>query len=344
MGVTYSADKEKTQWFDPRFKQIQTELDQHHPNNTNAILTWSNNLNAFIVHSYSDTNKGEILVYFPKNKKTVVHTNFNQGLEELTLPRSQVVRYLSSDGIEHESYLHLPSNKNNKIPAIIMVHGGPWDRFNNELNPEAAYLAMSGFAVMRVNFRGSTGFGRNYLLAGINQISEIMLDDIADASKWLIQNHNIDPARVFIMGSSYGGYAALMSTVRHPDLYAAAAAKAAPLDLNAQMKRFKQKDMLIALDHWQVATGGLDKNNLKNRSPINNPDKLKSRYLLFHGEHDNVIPVDQLTAFTKAAKKAGVDINSHVLRNEGHSFTSFNTRMYYLNSIIAHFNQTTAPN
>lgn len=342
VGVSYLKSDTVSVWFDERFQKIQSILDEQYPKRTNIIMQWTADLSKILLRSSSSNSLNRYYVYYTE-KNRIVRFSEETALDLANVPASTVVHYSSLDGTQHEGYLTLPPNSSSEspLPTVVIVHGGPWARYINDYNVCSAYFVSKGFAVLRVNFRGSIGFGSKYLNAGAKNLSELMLDDIADGAKWAIDKGYADPDRLYIMGVSYGGYAALMSTVRHPNLYAAAVSFAAPLDLLAQMKSYKVKKNYYAFDVWTSAVGNFktDKKALRRASPIHNIDNMKVPFLIFHGEDDGIVSVKQAKQYKKSLAKAGKKNSVYILRDEGHGFDHTSNYLYYAEKSLRLFNQ-----
>jgi len=340
LGMTYVADRAKSVWFDERMQTVQDVLDRRYKEDNNILWDWSSDLEKFLVYQQSSQHAGRVLSYLPEKKRIGVQADAKALLEGAVIPPTQTVHYSSADGTQHESYLTLPvGERSQPLPTVIMVHGGPWARYTNDYNADAAYFVTRGYAVLQVNFRGSTGFGRDYLLAGIKQIDSLMLDDIADGAKWAVAKKYTDPKRIYIMGTSYGGYAALMSTVRHPKLYRAAASLAAPLNLVTQIADYKKNDNHFAYAFWNYAVGDLKKGKkqLKKMSPVFNLNKLHTPFILFHGEDDGIVSVKQVREFEKQLKKSKLKPKIRVIKGEGHGLDSSSNQIYYIESALRLF-------
>ncbi len=343
IGLTYLKDSVTSVWFDDRFTKIQSNLDKHYPNSINTIMQWSDDLSKVVVNSSRTNNRGKHYVYYPLEKRIVFQSIAEYYLPENTIGSTQTVHYQSEDGVSHEGYLTLPNNVENitNLPVVIFVHGGPWSRYHLNYDPEVAFFSSKGYAVLRVNYRGSEGFGKNYLHAGIKNLSKLMIDDIATAAKWMIEQKYADPNRVFIMGSSYGGYAAFMSALRYPSLYSGIVAYASPLNFNDQFKHLKKKKRHYAYDFWKNAVGDpvKEKQQLYNQSPLTHIKNIKVPFLAFHGEDDDIVPASQMKKLKSLLKKHKLDGEAHILRNEGHGFNYISNHVYYVEKALRFFEQ-----
>jgi dipeptidyl aminopeptidase/acylaminoacyl peptidase len=204
---------------------------------------------------------------------------------------------------------------------VVNPHGGPWARDHWGFNPEAQFLANRGYAVLQMNFRGSTGYGRRFWEASFGQWGLAMQDDVTDGVHWLIDQGIADPARIAIYGGSYGGYATLSGIVGTPDLYAAAIDYVGVSNLLTFMSTIPPywKPLLEKM-YCMVGDPERDHDRLVATSPALNADKIKTPLFIAQGAHDprvNKAESDQMVA---ALKKRGIDVDYLVKDNEGHGF------------------------
>lgn len=336
VGAGYKKEKFSQVWFDDRFNSVQNDIDERYPKSNNIIFSWVNDLSKFLVYSEVSGHHGKVYIYEKNTNKMIRLADFGEAFGEFTLPEMQVVEYQSDDGISHEAYLSLPRSyvDGEPVPFVVMVHGGPWHRYIWEYDPESAYFASRGYGVLRVNFRGSTGFGQSYMKAGAKKISSLMIDDIASATSWAIDNKYADSKRTYIMGTSYGGYAALLSLARYPKLYAAASSLSAPLDVVAQIKEYKKEKAFFAYEYWNYAVGDVkkDKKRLAAMSPINLIAGMKAPFQVFHGENDQTVSVKQVERFKSVMEKKGVRGKVRIIKDEGHGLSYLSNRVFYVES------------
>ena len=243
-------------------------------------------------------------------------------LKEDQLAHMKPIEYQSRDGLTIHGYLTLPLGREAKnLPVVINPHGGPWFRDTWGFNPEVQFLANRGYAVLQMNFRGSTGYGRKFWEASFKQWGQKMQDDITDGVQWLVKQGIADPKRVAIYGGSYGGYATLAGVTFTPDLYAAAVDYVGVANMFTFMKTIPPywKPFLDQM-HAMVGDPEKDKALLEAASPVMHADKIKTPLFVAQGAHDprvNKAESDQMVA---ALKKRGVDVEYMVKENEGHGF------------------------
>ena len=249
----------------------------------------------------------------------------------------QPIKFTARDGLPLHGYLTLPPyrSKQQKLPLVVLVHGGPYglsDQWGYDF--EVQLLASRGYAVLQVNFRGSPGYGLEFQVAGIGEWGGKMQDDITDATRWVIHQGIVDPTRICIYGSSFGGYAALMGAIREPDIYQCAVGYSGIYDL---------EDLFVRGSIQSTARGesyldqvlGQDEIELVKRSPYYQADKIRAKVLLAHGRKDNIAPYKQVKNMRKALVKAGNEPEYFIERREGHGFFGQESRVRYYKKLLA---------
>ena len=194
----------------------------------------------------------------------------------------------------------------------------------------AQFFASRGYAVIDPNFRGSIGFGKSHLSQGFGELGGTMIDDIVDAADWAVSEGIADPENVFVIGSSYGGYAALMSAIRYPDRFSGLVAHASVTDLRAHIKSLKKKGATFAYEYWEewVGDSRSDKKALRASSPLYQIENLTVPHLLFHGAKDRIVDVEQTERLEEALLDRGRDANVKFLANTGHTFGQPSAHLY----------------
>jgi dipeptidyl aminopeptidase/acylaminoacyl peptidase len=217
-----------------------------------------------------------------------------------------------------------------------MPHGGPYGvRDTADYNQEVQFLANRGYAVVQPNFRGSESYGEEFYKKGEGQIGRAMQDDLDDAVDWLSKEGTVDPSRVCIVGSSYGGYAALWGVIRNPERYRCAASFAGVTDFASQLKYSKRGMESRHARDWQSIIKGDEDFKLDTVSPAKNVDRLNRPILLIHGDDDDIVPISQHNTMMAALKKAGKTAESHVYKNEGHNMSDVANQKDWLERLEA---------
>ena len=312
-------------FFDTETKKIYDRV-QKEVGDLNENIPWSTKAeDKFIVRVYSDRSLGAYYIYDKTADKLTKITDIGPWLKADELANMNPVEYQSRDGLKIQGYLTLPNGYTmetaKKLPVVINPHGGPWARDSWGFNPEIQFLANRGYAVLQMNFRGSTGYGKKFWEASFKQWGLTMQDDVSDGVKWLVDKGIADQKRVAIYGGSYGGYTTLMGIVKEPDLYAAAVDYVGVANMFTFMNTIPPywKPMLDMF-HEMVGDPKKDSTYLASVSPAFHADKIKTPLFIAQGANDprvNKAESDQMVA---ALKKKGVVVEYMVKDNEGHGF------------------------
>lgn len=320
--VDYVTWKPERHVFDPVMADIYADLASQLPGYEVALQSATRDESRFVVAAYSDRTQGSRYLYDRESRRLTKLGDIQPGLAESDMAPMKPVHYVARDGLRIEAYLTLPVGREAKnLPVIIHPHGGPWARDVWGFSPEIQLLANRGYAVLQMNFRGSTGYGRKFWEASFMQWGKTMQDDITDGVEWLKQQGIADPARIAIYGASYGGYATLAGIAFTPDLYAAAVDYVGVANLFTFMDTIPPywKPFLDSM-HEMVGNPERDKDLLHAASPVFFVDRIKTPLFVAQGALDprvNKAESDQIVA---ALKARGVDVEYMVKDNEGHGF------------------------
>jgi dipeptidyl aminopeptidase/acylaminoacyl peptidase len=234
----------------------------------------------------------------------------------------------SRDGLRLHGYLTLPRGTQGKrLPMVLHVHGGPWlrtawgDPVSSDDAGYAQFLANRGYAVLQVDFRGSTGYGRSFSMAGMEEFAGRMQEDLLDAVRWAVDGGIADPARVAIMGWSYGGYAALTGLAMTPEVFACGVSIAGPTDLASLIESFPPywtPDLSLWHDFVGDPAIAEDREEMKQKSPLYHADKVQRPVLIVHGVRDVRVRVDQSDSMVAALKRAGKAVEYLRIPDMGH--------------------------
>jgi dipeptidyl aminopeptidase/acylaminoacyl peptidase len=244
--------------------------------------------------------------------------------------------YKARDGYGLFGYLTLPPGAGEKnLPLVVLPHGGPESRDTADFDWWSQFLASRGYAVLRPQFRGSTGLGDAHRLAGRGQWGLRMQDDVTDGVTALIEQGIADPERVCIVGASYGGYAALAGAAFTPELYACAISVAGVSDLPEMLahdeKIHGEED--DSSYYWKESIGTRDDPRLGQKSPARYAGNFRAPVLLLHGSNDSVVPFAQSQLMANALKAAGKPHQLITLDSEDHWLSGSVTRIRLLTEI-----------
>jgi dipeptidyl aminopeptidase/acylaminoacyl peptidase len=323
-GLTYHDDRRRTVWLDPERKELQKRIDKALPNTVNNLTDWSDDGNRVMVWSSGGSDPGRYFLLDQKSSKMHPVVDPYPQIEPAQLAPVKAVRYVARDGLSIPAYVTLPLGREAKnLPLVVMPHGGPFARDEWSYDPLVQFLANRGYAVLQPQFRGSTGYGKDFVAKGYGQYGRAMQDDLDDGVDWMMKAGQIDAKRVCIFGASYGGYAAMWGAIRNQDRYRCAASWAGVSDLATQL-RYDRKGFAATryFKEWRTRVAGDPKFDLRTVSPLSFADKLKIPIFIAHGEADKTVPVTQSQTMVTALSKAGADVTSIFYKESGHDFGS----------------------
>jgi dipeptidyl aminopeptidase/acylaminoacyl peptidase len=255
------------------------------------------------------------------NKAALLFTNRPQ-LERANLAKHQPMRYAARDGLTIHGYLSLPPGvEANQLPTVLLVHGGPWHRDRWGFDTVAQWLANRGYAVLQVNFRGSTGFGREHLTASYKQWGAAMHNDLIDAVDWLKAQGIADPDRIGIMGGSYGGYATLAGLTFTPEVFACGVDIVGISNLVTFIESIPPywKPMMSMLTH-RVGDPDTERAMLEDRSPLNHAHRICRPLLIGQGANDPRVKQAESDQIVAAMRERDIPVEYVVYTDEGHGF------------------------
>jgi dipeptidyl aminopeptidase/acylaminoacyl peptidase len=279
------------------------------------------------------TDDGPVYYYaYNRESKSSTLLFSNQPkLEELSLASMEPVAYEARDGLTIHGYLTIPVGLEPKnLPTVLLVHGGPWARDTWGYSPIVQWLANRGYAVLQVNFRGSTGYGKAFLNAGNRQWAATMHDDLIDGVNWLVKQGIADPEKIAIMGGSYGGYATLVGLTYTPDVFAAGVDIVGPSNLVTLMKSIPPYwAPLLANMYHRVGNLETEEEFLKSRSPLFFVDKIQKPLLIGQGANDPRVKQAESEQIVEAMKQAGKPVEYALYTDEGHGFARPENRLHF---------------
>jgi dipeptidyl aminopeptidase/acylaminoacyl peptidase len=280
--------------------------------------------------AYTDDN-GPVATYaYDRKSKKATFLFVNQpALEKARLAAREPVVISARDGVKLVSYLTSPVGVARKnLPMVLYVHGGPWARDQWGYDATAQWLANRGYAVLQVNFRASTGFGKKFLHLGDRQWGGTMQDDLTDAVKWAVAEGIADPKRVAIMGGSYGGYATLAGLTFTPDLYACGVDIVGPSNLKTLLASIPPYWSTIKKT-FDVRMGDMDRDSVLNRkcSPLFHVDRIQKPLLIGQGQNDPRVNVRESDQIVAAMRAKNLPVEYVVYSDEGHGFARPENRM-----------------
>lgn len=305
VGVRYHADVSENLYWNSETKELQTEIDLALPGRMNNIRSSSEDGRRHIVVSSSARQPPQWYLFNVElNQLTLMVEGYPKlPAQELVAPMS--VHLKARDGTALHGYVTRPANAQQPVPLIVLPHGGPSSRDVLDFDYWTQFFASRGWAVLQVNFRGSSGYGNDFLQAGFKRWGLEMQDDLTDAAQYAIHQGIADAKRICIVGGSYGGYAALMGVVKTPELFRCAVSFAGVSDLRKLLEERRQFLGYELGAERQLGSLWSDRDRLKATSPVNHADKIRTPLLMVHGAEDRVVPVEQSRAMVEALRSAG---------------------------------------
>lgn len=332
--LLYSAlwkDKLEKHWFTPEDAKLGRAIDSALPDEANwSVFDMSLHGQAWVIYVSSPINPGAYYVLRNDLKRLRKISDARPHIDLSTTSMPRRVDYQTSEGLALRGYFTPSTRSPGHAPLIVMPHGGPVSRDVMDWDGWAQYFAHRGYAVFQPQFRGSGGFGQTFERLGHGEWGRAMQQDIADGVHALEQAGLVSPDQPrSIVGASYGGYAALAAATMTPDAYQCAISYAGVSDLPRMLRQYDPSDAVDAFvrNIWtqRMNNGRDDETELWHRSPISYIEYLKAPVFLIHGTEDEIVHMDQTTAFYDAAVQAGKQAQILLLDHTGHQIYSDDT-------------------
>jgi dipeptidyl aminopeptidase/acylaminoacyl peptidase len=345
LSVSWVTDKEKEHFFDKDAEAMKKDLKEKLKGYEVGIGSHNKAEDKFMVRTYSDKSRGAYYFYDKATKELKKLADLSPWLNEKDLCDMKPITYKSRDGLTIHGYLTLPKGYDPKnLPVVINPHGGPWARDYWGFNSEVQFLANNGYAVLQMNYRGSTGYGKEFWQSSFKQWGRTMQNDISDGVKWLVDQGIADPKRVAIYGGSYGGYATLAGLTLSPDLYAAGVDYVGVSNMFTFMNTIPPywkplKDMFYEM----VGNPQTDSLMLREVSPVFLVDKIKAPLFVAQGANDPRVNKAESDQIVQALKDRGIDVEYMVKDNEGHGFHNEENRFDFYRSMLAFLDKHLKP-
>lgn len=305
-GVEYVDDLPRAFHLDQAEQKLQSDLAAALPGAAPMIMSRSADHSRLLVRAIYTDHPDQIFLYDKARRSLSLLTPTYAGLDGKVLAAKEKYDYTASDGLRIPGYLTVPAGASRaNMPLVVLPHGGPHGRDDQAFDWWSFFYAARGYLVYQPNFRGSDGYGYNFRSAGYGEWGRKMQDDITEGVKKLIADGLVDPARICIVGGSYGGYAALAGATLTPDLYACAVSVNGVSNLPGMMGETARSSEL-ADDYWEVRLGSRfrDVKALNEVSPAKIAGNAGAPILLIHGKNDTVVPYWQSTQMRDALETA----------------------------------------
>ncbi|MDQ6941671.1 MAG: S9 family peptidase [Candidatus Eremiobacteraeota bacterium] len=274
---------------------------------------------VWLVSSAVDNGSRSFWSYDRETRRATKIFAMRPALDRYTLAAMTPIRYSARDGLTIHGYLSTPPElPPHGLPAVLLVHGGPWVRDAWGYNPYVQWLTNRGYAVLQPNFRGSSGYGKAHLNAGDREWAGAMHTDLLDAKGWLVAQGIADPGRVAIMGGSYGGYATLAALAFAPDAFACGVDIVGPSNLNTLLASIPP--------YWETLRAtftqrmGDTEEFLTAQSPLTKADAIRAPLLIGQGANDPRVKIAESDQIVAAMRRNGQPVTYVVFDDEGHGF------------------------
>ena len=304
------------------------------------VTSMSKDRNKAIIRVEDDRSSPRYWLFDRENNRLVDFLVVWPEIEETDLSQTKPFKFTNSDGVTLHGYFTEANNyTGEKPPLIVLPHGGPiGPRDFWGFDPDVQILSNAGYSVMKINYRGSGGYGRDFLKAGMGEPGRLIQKDIIEATEWIIEQGWVDENRVGIYGASFGGYSAVQAPILRPDLFKVGVSLVGLFDLNMDFREggcqadYGCKNILN--DQWGSSPAERAK-----MSPVNYIEKLKAPVLIVGGEEDNRCPPEQQYALENALKKHNKEYKLIMVPKEGHGFINPENRFMFYREMLEHFNK-----
>ncbi len=330
-SASYVSWKRERHFFDEETKELFDRLNKDLGEYELGITSSNKAEDMYIVRTYSDRSLGAYYLYDKNNDKLEKIHDVSPWLNEDELAKVYPIKYTARDGIIINGYLTLPNGLTPEtakdLPVVVNPHGGPWARDGWGFSPEIQFLANRGYAVLQMNFRGSTGYGREFWEKSFKQWGLAMQNDITDGANWLINEGIADKDLIAIYGGSYGGYATLQGIVVNPTLYAAAVDYVGVSNLFTFLTTIPPYwKPLLDMMYEMVGNPETDSIQFRATSPALNANKIMTPLFVAQGANDPRVNINESDQIVDALRNRGIDVEYLVKDNEGHGFRNEENR------------------
>lgn len=330
-SVFWTGEKVERSGFDPVVSDIYRKLEIQLPDVEVYLTSTDDDESMYIVRTMSDRTRGSYYLYEVAADKLTKIVDVSPWLKEENMAKMKPITYKSRDGLTIHGYLTLPVGVEAKnLPVVVNPHGGPWARDVWGFNPEVQFLANRGYAVLQMNFRGSTSYGRAFWEASFKQWGQAMQNDISDGVRYLVEEGIADQNRIAIYGGSYGGYATLAGVTYTPDLYTCAIDYVGVSNLFTFMETLPPYwEQFRQMMYEMVGDPEKDKEMLEKYSPSLHADQIKTPLLIAQGANDPRVKQSESDQMVKALEEKGIDVRYLLKENEGHGFRNEENRFEF---------------
>ena len=350
LGATINPGYARAYWFendDPLQNSIMQAVQAFNGNlevfDTKEIglVDLSKNRDKLIIAVGDSASSSKYYLYdLEKNQVKYLLTMWPE-IDDQGLEHEVPFNFINSDGVKIHGYYTPAKNQqeDQSAPMIVIPHGGPHARDSWGFDPDTHIFSQAGYAVLKVNFRGSTGYGKEFTQMGFGEWGGDTQQDIIEATEWAINQGIADPERIGIYGGSFGGYSAAMAPMLRPDLYKSSVAYIGVFDLEMLYDEGDIKTIKWG-GKYLDKTLGQDPEKIKAMSPVQQADKLEAPIIIVSGKEDQRAPIEHAYALADALEEAGKEHELIIVEKEGHGFRKPENRLMLYKKMLEHFNRT----
>mgnify|MGYP001825730627 FL=1 len=334
--VSYVAEKPGRHYVDQRWADILEPVQAAFPDKIVTPSSITDDEKLMVITVWSSREPATYYLFDVESRRMEELAAAYDWLDPSDLGEMQPVWIEARDGLQLPAYLTLPPDSDGKnLPMVINPHGGPRARDTYGFRPDVQLMANRGYAVLQVNFRGSTGYGQEFDKAGWRRWGLEMQDDITDAVQWAVEQGIADPDRVCIYGGSYGGYAAMAGITFTPELYQCAinyvGVTSIPLLFETMPTAWRR---FLPSMKKQIGDPDKEADMLEDRSPLNHVDQIRVPVLMAYGLQDPRVVIDHALDLEKELKKHEIDYELIIEKKEGHGFVRFENQVDWYTKVI----------
>jgi len=337
VGLSHKGENDNKIYWDETYIAFKKALNEAIPDANNTIISMTKDLNKYVLFSSSAETAGDYYLGDRTQKSLQYIGSLYPKVNEKNYAKKELIQYVARDGLKIEGYLTKPltMKAGNKLPAIILPHGGPMARDSSGFDYWAELFASRGYIVLQPNFRGSSGYGYEFEMAALGGWGKAMQNDLQDAVAWLNSQKIIDESKVCIAGASYGGYAALMAAVLHADTFKCAASFAGVSDIERIVKNSRR------YTNGKIVQKQLGDNydELETVSPVNFAKKINIPVLLVHGTDDVVVPVIHSQSMAEELADNDKDVRYVEIKGANHHLSVQSHRIQTLEEMVNFFDK-----
>ncbi|MBR4196201.1 MAG: S9 family peptidase [Synergistaceae bacterium] len=338
-GVTYTTDRRHYKFFDTEREELQKTLDEFFPGLEAAAVDCDDDEQRYIVRTYSDRTRGAYYLFDRRDNSVMKLSDLSPWIKPEHMSPMKAITFTARDGLTIHGYITLPAGVEAKnLPLVVIPHGGPSGRDTWGFDSEAQFLANRGIAVLQVNFRGSTGYGKSFWQAGFKQWGRKMQEDVTDGVQWAVNEGIADRSRLAIYGCSYGGYSALAGATFTPYLYACAVSYVGPSNLFTLLESIPPYwKPFIEMEHEMIGDPSADKELLREVSPVFHAENIRIPLFVAQGANDPRVNKAESDQIVEAVRKTGKEVVYMVKDNEGYGFHNEENRFDFYRELEAFF-------